>query len=540
MPIRKKQKRDVVRVEDTTHHHTASLEGGATGVAEADKQVMVRLLDDKGESVGGQILLPVTATPAQLNELLIHLFDDQDERRRTPYAFFIHDNPVTSSVRDNLFRRQADEYVEAMLKQGRRVRPQDVAALDFVAPEETVIEITYKPQAVFRVRPVTRCAGTLDDHTEAILIVSFSPDSEVLATGGGDRLVRVWDVHTLTPTQELKGHSDWVQVLSWSPDGGYLVSGSKDGALMCWRPSDHYSRFAAPRRMQQAHSRYVSHVSWEPLHKQAAPYTTPLRFVSASKDTSLRVWSVQSSHPLFSLSGHQSCVTCVKWGGEDRIYSSSQDRTVMVWSAVNGSACCVLRGHAHWVNFIALSTDGVIRTGAFDHEERVMESREAMCEHARRRYAATLARSDGVERVVSCSDDNTMFLWAPQRSTMPLARMTGHQGVVFHIQFSPDGTMLASCSADKSVKLWNAATGRIITTFRGHVAAVYHVSWSLDSRLLVSGSKDTTLKLWSVEKRALVEDMSGHSDEIFSTDWSPDGQRVATGSKDKRVRIWVH
>lgn len=64
----------------------------------------------------------------------------------------------------------------------------------------------YKPQAIFRVRPVTRCAGTLDGHSEAVLIVQFSPDSEVLATGGGDGLVRIWDIHTLTPTETLKMH----------------------------------------------------------------------------------------------------------------------------------------------------------------------------------------------------------------------------------------------------------------------------------------------------------------------------------------------
>lgn len=524
MPLRKKQRRDVIREEE--------LMSGGEEEEGAVPKVMVRLLDENGTPSGTQVLLPVSATPKQLDDLLSSFLQDE-ELRSIPYAFFINGEQIAESVQDILFQKQKDAFIDKMLKEGRRVRPQDVERLSFEAPEETVVEIVYKPQAIFRVRPVTRCAGTLDGHSEAVLVVSFSPDSAALATGGGDKEVRIWDVHTLTPVEELKAHTSWVQVLSWSPDSQYLVSGSKDGVLCVWTHGEGYSNFKCKKH--KAHNSYVSHVSWEPLHRN----DTCSRFVSASKDSTLKVWNVVTGLQ-FSLSGHQSCVTCVKWGGEDRIYSSSQDRSIIVWDASTGSPCCALRGHAHWVNYLALSTDLTIRTGAFSHEERTFADREAMRAHAKMRYDAVVARYGGSERLVSCSDDNTMFLWNPRDSVSPIARMTGHQGVVFHIQFSPDGSMIASCSADKSVKLWNALDGKFITTFRGHVAAVYHVSWSLDSRMLVSGSKDTTLKLWSVAKRELVEDMSGHSDEIFSTDWSPDGQRVATGSKDKRVRIWVH
>lgn len=521
MPVRKRQKRERILEEELSRSESDD---------ETTQRVMINLMDEDGNAVGGQILLPVSATPRELDSLLSSFIEDE-ELKSVPYAFFVDGEQLTDTLKSILYKKQKEAHIDKLIREGRRVRHQDVDQLEFTPPEERVVNILYKPQAVFRIRPVTRCAGSLDGHSEAVLICSFSPDSRVLATGGGDKEIRIWDVHTLTPSAELQAHHSWVQSLSWSPDSQYLVSGSKDGMIAIWTHQD-YSDFKC--KTYKAHSSYVSHSSWEPLHKNVACD----RFVTASKDTLLKVWNATSGL-LFSLSGHTAGVTCVKWGGEGFIFSSSQDRTIIVWDD-QGSPKHVLKGHAHWVNFLALSTDLVMRTGAFDHEERQFSSPDEMQVYAKERYSSVMKRFSGVERLVSCSDDNTMFLWDPLNSPKPIGRMTGHQGIIFQIQFSPDGTLIASCSGDKSVKLWNAVDGKFITTFRGHVAAVYHVSWSLDSRLLVSGSKDTTLKLWSVAKRELLEDLSGHSDEVYTTDWSPDGQRVASGSKDKRVRIWVH
>ena len=76
---------------------------------------------------------------------------------------------------------------------------------------------------------------------------------------------------------------------------------------------------------------------------------------------------------------------------------------------------------------------------------------------ARTRYEA--ARGDG-ERLVSGSDDFTMFLWRPSEDKKPVTRMTGHQQLVAHICYSPDGRIVASGSFDKSVRLWDGRTGK--------------------------------------------------------------------------------
>jgi ribosome assembly protein 4 len=119
-----------------------------------------------------------------------------------------------------------------------------------------------------------------------------------------------------------------------------------------------------------------------------------------------------------------------------------------------------LDGHAHWVNHLSLSTEFVLRTGPYDHTDPIFKTKDAAYERALERYNEAVAKSGGIERLASCSDDFTLFLWEPSKSKKPLARMTGHQQPVNHISFSPDGKYLASASFDKSVKLWDSKTGK--------------------------------------------------------------------------------
>jgi WD40 repeat protein len=118
--------------------------------------------------------------------------------------------------------------------------------------------------------------------------------------------------------------------------------------------------------------------------------------------------------------------------------------------------------------------------------------------------------------------------------------LTGHTDPVYGVAFSPDGKLLATTSRDRTVRLWDVASGQPHgQPLTGHTDTVVGVAFSPDGKLLATTSWDRTVRLWDVASgQPHGPPLTGHTDTVYGVAFRPDGKLLATASADKTVRLW--
>lgn len=117
-------------------------------------------------------------------------------------------------------------------------------------------------------------------------------------------------------------------------------------------------------------------------------------------------------------------------------------------------------------------------------------------------------------------------------------RLEGHQNTIKSVVYSPDGTMLASASADGSVKLWNSTTGKQIKTLTQNENGLTRVVFSPDGKILAFVSNNNTVRLWDVAIGKPTFTLTGHQSKVNNITYSPDGKTLATASNDNTIKLW--
>jgi small GTP-binding protein len=138
--------------------------------------------------------------------------------------------------------------------------------------------------------------------------------------------------------------------------------------------------------------------------------------------------------------------------------------------------------------------------------------------------------------MVSASADKTVKL-CDARSGKLLHTLKGHESTVWSAVFDQHGETIASGSMDKTVKLWSARSGKLLRTIVGHQSGVLSVAFDSRGRTLASGSNDHTVMLWDAQSGELLRTLS-HSDMLDSVAFDPQGETIASGSMDETVKLW--
>jgi serine/threonine protein kinase/predicted amidohydrolase len=303
------------------------------------------------------------------------------------------------------------------------------------------------------------------------------------------------------PDKTLIGHFDDVKSVVYSPDGRYLASGSWswDNTIKIWEVAT-----GEELRTLTGHSVYS--VVYSPDGRYLA---------SGSSDNTIKIWEVATGKKLRTLTGHSDSVESVVYSPDGRyLASGSWDNTIKIWEVATGKKLRTFTGHSNWVWSVVYSPDGrYLASGSSDKTIKIWEVATG------KELRTLTGHSDSVWSVV-------------------LRTLTGYSSWARSVVYSPDGRYLASGNGDKTIKIWEVATGKELRTLAGHSNVVSSVVYSPDGRYLASGSGDNTIKIWEVATGKKLRTFTGHSNWVWSVVYSPDGRYLASGSGDRTIKIW--
>ena len=167
----------------------------------------------------------------------------------------------------------------------------------------------------------------------------------------------------------------------------------------------------------------------------------------------------------------------------------------------------------------------------------VLSSRIRATLRGHKQDVRALAFSPDGKRVVTGGDDGLVKIWdaADGRELLSFRGRGGISGIAF----SPDGRRVATANPDKTATLWNASTGEEALSFHGHEHSyVTSVAFSADGARLATASLDRTARMWDVATGREVRAFHGHTGGVWSVAFSPDGMRLVTASDDATARVW--
>jgi WD40 repeat protein len=314
-----------------------------------------------------------------------------------------------------------------------------------------------------------------------------------------DGTIKIWPAAAPDPQVVFKNGSGWVGTVAFHPDGGKVAT-AHNGGIRVWDPrtGEELWRVIGPRgllgRIGLIFSKDGKHLFASGPDRTVNAYdATTGRIVRelfrssqsisdmvlspdgsilavAREDGSIGLANAPGSDsPPRTLIGHSAAVNALAFSFDGHFLASAgEDLKVRVWDLATGKEARTLSGHATGVKDVAFSPDG-----------------------------KQIASVGGQYRGTPAAE---VFLWDWKGTSGGLIRrLEGHTGLVTAVAFFPDGRRLATASDDRSIKLWDPATGDDVFTLRGHTSGVVSLAISRDGKLITSGSIDCTARVWSSE-----------------------------------------
>lgn len=377
----------------------------------------------------------------------------------------------------------------------------------------------------------------------SMLGVAFSPFGNWLATCGdvvGDARVVVWDIkdgHMVTTLELEDAASVFAEVFEVAyspPDGRYIAACGRNGIACVW---DVASGQLIHKLVQQAEGVYAHNVPGLAFSFDGKILAT------ASDDSCVRLWNIETGLLKTELLGHSSIVACASFSTDNSVLATgSFDKTVRIWDLQSGNVTVL--EHPDRVRCLAFSPDGtVLATGSLDAESTITlwnagSLTKVRTLHGKCAGIQSMAFSCDQKWLATGSVDHTAILW-DAASWLPTATLRVHSAFVHSIAFSPDGKWLATGSYDKTVHLANMTqlTASNAVQVKENAGSVKCVALSKYGNTIATVSYDWNVKIWTASTGILRATLA-HTEAVNFVDFSPNGLILAVSTCCSSLRFW--
>jgi WD40 repeat protein/tRNA A-37 threonylcarbamoyl transferase component Bud32 len=400
----------------------------------------------------------------------------------------------------------------------------------------------------------------------------FSPDGKLIASGGWDKSIKIWDAATGSERMDLTGHEGAVWCVAFSPDGQRLASASADKTVKIWDVQS-----GREWRTLGGHDREVCHVTFSPDGKRIASadygpatkiwdtetgaqvaniqrqpmwvmgmaFSPDGKHIASCNMDAISVWDTASGAEVMTMaSAHKLFVSCVAYSPDGKsIVSCGWDSGIKVWDASTGKQTMVLRACNQRLNFVSYDASGKFIV-APDQGNTIsvwdtVTGEVVMTLAGHEASIRSVSFSPDGSRIVSGSGDRTIRVWDTSWSRGQMLMRTDSFRSVFSLAYSSDGKRFATGGPKGGVTIWDTAAGTELTTLPAGASLIWDVVFSPDGRWLASGSNDGTAAIWDAATGAKLVTLSEHQagKGIAAMAFSPDGSNIVVGNEGGDIRV---
>jgi WD40 repeat protein len=367
---------------------------------------------------------------------------------------------------------------------------------------------------------------------EGINCVVVSPDGRRVVVSTPEKMVLLWD---LASGQEVTRYNSGLSLLSlaFAPNGRYVLAGA-------WEKKAVYLRLPEPPEKDGLVRTFVGHTQ-QVMNVQFARGGS--RVVSAGFDRTVRVWETDTGNQVHCFTDHTDyiCGLAVSPDGE-RVLSGSHDRSARLWDLVTGASLGKIPASLPATDAVDFAPGGnQALIGGYDGMLRLFDlttfKQVRLLEgHQPGSNVRGVAFSADGKRAVSCGGDRTVRMWDVASGT-ELFCCKGHTDMVHSVAYSRDGRHVLSGGWDGIVCLWDAHTGKEIRRFASDPRSVDAVAISRDGRRAF-WSKGGRLTLADIPTGKEITSFEHSKTRVLAVAFSPDGRYALSGGDDRMVRLW--